>query len=100
MALIHVLANRGGRLLSETFDQDWIKIELNDLSLAIAFQTLMEGQVPPITEAQDLEDTAIQQVAADLLGHPHAHMLGNLLGPPCMWNDFGDCFKNEMQVPD
>ena len=77
-----------------------IKIKLSDVSLAIAFQTLMERQVPPIAEVQDLQDAAIQKVAADLLSNPHAHMLGTLLGPPCMWNNFGDCFKNEMQVPD
>ena len=98
--LIHALANSNGRFLSETFNQGGIEIKLNDVSLAIAFQALVEGQVPPVAEAQDLEDTSVQEVTADLLSHPHAHMLGNLLCPSCMWNNFGDCFKNEMQVPD
>ena len=98
--LIHALANSNGRFLSETFNQGGIKIKLNDVAFAIAFQALMEGEVPPVAEAQDLEDTSVQEVTADLLSHPHAHMLGNLLCPSCMWNNFGDCFKNEMQVPD
>jgi hypothetical protein len=85
--LIHALTNSNGRFLAETFNQGGIKIKLSDVSLAIAFQTLMERQVPPIAEAQDLQDAAIQKVAADLLSNPYAHMLGNLLGPPCMWNN-------------
>ncbi len=68
--------------------------------LASRFRALMEGEVPAVAEAQHLEHAAFGEVAADLLGHAHAHMLDELLGAADMRRDLGDGLEDEVQVAD
>jgi hypothetical protein len=54
VALIHALPDRNRCLFSETFDQRWVEVKLDDVSVAIAFQALMESEISPVAKAQDL----------------------------------------------
>ncbi len=70
------------------------------LPWASLLQALVEGEVPAVAEANHLQHAAVGEIAANLLGQPHPHMLGDLLGAPDMRRDLGDGLEDEMQVPD
>ena len=85
---------------AELLDQARVDVELDDVALGVALEALMEGEVPAIAEAQHLQDAAVGEVAADLLGEPHAHVLGQLLGAAHMGRDLGDRLEDQVQVAD
>ena len=89
-----------GRLGAELLDQARIDVEFDDLALGVALEALVEGEVPAVAEAQHLERAAFGEVAADLLGDAHAHMLDDLLRPAGMRRDLGDRLEDEVQVAD
>ena len=89
-----------GGLRAELLDQARIDVELDDLALGVALEALVEGEVPAVAEAQHLEHAAVGEVAADLLRHAHAHMLGDLLGAAHMRRDLGDRLEDQVQVAD
>src|SRR5947208_2752013 len=100
MTLIHPLTNRYGGLLAKTLNQSRVKVELDDLSLGVALQALMKRQVPAISKAEYFEYASFCEITADLLCHPHAHVLGDKFSPPRMRSHFSDCFKDKMQITD
>ena len=85
-----MLADDLGGLGGELLDQARVDVELDDLALGVALQALVEGEVPAVAETQHVERAAVGEVAADLLGDAHAHMLGDLLGPAGVRRDLGD----------
>ena len=89
-----------GGLGAELLDQPRIDVEFDHIALGVALERLMERQVPAIAQPQHLQHAVIGQIAANLLRHAHAHMLGELLGAADMRSDFGDRLQDEMQIAD
>jgi len=60
----------------------------------------VEHEVPAGAESEHGERAVVDEVAADLLGEPDAHMLGDSLGPPHVRGDLGDRLEDEAEVAD
>ena len=100
VALVHMAAHGGRGLGAELLDQARIDVEFDHIALIVALQRLMERQVPAIAQPQHFQHAIIGEIAANLLRHAHAHMLGELLGAADMRSDFGDRLQDEMQIAD
>ncbi len=77
-----------------------IDVELDDFTLLIALQRLMEDHVPLVAESQHPQHPVVGEVAAELLRHAHPHMFDDLLRLAHMRRKFGDGFEDEVQVAD
>src|SRR5690606_20725460 len=83
---------------TELFDQARVDVELDDVALRVAPQSLMESDFPAVSEPHDLQIIAVAQIAANLRGKAHAHVLGNLLGLARERRDFRNGLQNEMEI--